>query len=248
MRPTISLIIPCYNESARIELMFNGMIDFTKQWESDYEIIIVDDGSDDGTNEKIKQHIHFQYFQSQQRITLLTQENKGKGGALKYGVQHAKNDFVLTLDADMATMPSELLIWYAQRKIFTNKEILIGSRELKNSKVDDSLMRHVVGNIFNFIITQTLHLNIKDTQCGFKLYPKQIAKEIFAALQIVGWSHDVELLLRANQLGYAITEMPVTWRAVEGSKIKVLRDGWNMFWELRKIKKILKIKAQEVNI
>jgi dolichyl-phosphate beta-glucosyltransferase len=96
--------------------------------------------------------------------------------------------------------------------------------------------RKFVGNIFNFIIRNMVGLRISDTQCGFKLYPKEAAKQLFAKLQTMGWAHDVELLKRANLLGYAIIEMPITWNAIEGSKINVLSDSWNMFWEVVKIR------------
>ncbi|MCC7030699.1 MAG: hypothetical protein IT257_10355, partial [Chitinophagaceae bacterium] len=123
------------------------------------------------------------------------------------------------------------------KKSFATDEILIASRELAASLVQDSFKRKLLGNIFNFMIRKAVKLNISDTQCGFKLYPVLIAKKIFAALNTPGWAHDVELLLKARQQGCKITEMPVTWNAIEGSKIEVLRDGWRMFWEVMKIRK-----------
>lgn len=238
--PSISLIIPCYNESTRIGLLFDGIKDFSKMWMGDYEIIIVDDGSSDGTDIVIQSHPDYFNLLEKKRITFLHQENKGKGGALKLGVAHATKEFILTLDADMATSPIEIAYWLEMRRSFSKKEILIASRELKNSKVQDSLKRKFIGNVFNFIIRKAVGLQINDTQCGFKLYPREIAQKLFSSLKTLGWAHDVELLSRANKLGYAIVEMPITWNAVEGSKIKVLHDSWNMFWEVMKISRLKK--------
>nr|MBP6315435.1 glycosyltransferase [Chitinophagaceae bacterium] len=238
--PSISLIIPCYNEAIRVARMFQGLRDFDTQWQGSYEVIIVDDGSTDGTDLVIQSNPFFVELTNQKKITVLQQANTGKGGALQLGVAHASKDFFLTLDADMATAPTELLRWLSMRKTFSAREVLIASRELKNSKVSDSFKRKVVGNIFNKIIRLMVKLTISDTQCGFKLYPASIAQQAFASLQTLGWAHDVEILAHANFLGYAIIEMPITWSAVEGSKIDVLRDGWKMFWEVQKISRLQK--------
>ena len=235
--PSISLIIPCYNESARVSLMFDGLKDFARVWPADYEIIIVDDGSDDGTDIIVQSNPYFFELTKEKKIVFLKQQNMGKGGALKAGVSMASKDFVLTLDADMATSPAELMQWLEMRKIFAGNEILIASRELKDSVVKDSVKRKLIGNIFNFIIRKAVKLNISDTQCGFKLYPEEAAKKLFSALKTQGWAHDVELLVKAAKMGYAIIEMPVTWNAVEGSKINVVRDSWKMFWEVMRIRR-----------
>lgn len=234
--PSISLVIPCYNEAERINLLCNGIASFANAWKGPFDIVIIDDGSTDTTSVLLSNHP--MVVSLKDKIQLIHQENTGKGGALKQGVANTKGDFVLTLDADMATQPSELIQWLQIRKEFYPKEILIGSRELKQSHVHDLGHRKVIGNIFNFVIRSLVGLQINDTQCGFKLYPSSIAKELFSNLQTLGWAHDVELLKKANQAGYAIIEMPIHWTAIEGSKINVLKDSWNMFWEVVKIRGI----------
>lgn len=238
MFPTITIVIPCFNEESRIGRMFDGIKSFVESVQNDFEIILINDGSNDGTDILISNHPIFISLKNEGKIVLFHQENKGKGAALKLGIMHANKDFVLTVDADMATSPLELIKWFKMRKAFYNKEILIGSRELKNSVVNDSFKRKIVGNIFNFLIRKIVGLKISDTQCGFKLYPTQIAKKLFENLQTNGWAHDVEILSKANKMGCAIIEMPITWTAIEGSKINVLHDGWNMFWEILKIRKL----------
>lgn len=210
-----------------------GLFQFLQQWQGSFECIIVDDGSTDSSDLAIKNHPHFPLLSS--HIQILTQANQGKGAALKTGIQQAQGDFILTLDADMATEPTELIQWLKMRQTFYTKEILIGSRELKNSDVQDLGYRKIVGNIFNAIIRLFTGLPFRDTQCGFKLYPAAAAKALFDKLQTPGWSHDVEILKRANRLGYAIVEMPVHWKAIEGSKIRVVQDGFKMLFEVIRI-------------
>jgi dolichyl-phosphate beta-glucosyltransferase len=234
--PKISLIIPCYNEASRLHLLFEGLEEFASRWGNTCEYILVDDGSTDTSVSDIKSHPFF--ASGHYNARLLSQENTGKGGALKKGVMLAEGEYILTLDADMAAKPTDLLLWFEKKRGFSKKEILIGSRELKNSKVADLGYRKVIGNIFNFIIRTLTGLKLNDTQCGFKLYSNEAGKQLFSPLQTLGWAHDVEILKRANRLGYAITEMPVNWVAVPGSKINVLRDSWTMFWEVMKIRKM----------
>src|SRR6185312_5557260 len=107
----LSLVIPCYNESKRIDLMMAGIAEFEEQWKGDYEVIIVDDGSKDGTSDKIKDALNSnKYSHLKDRIRIETmQANGGKGSALKRGVSLATGDYILTLDADMSTRPVELI-------------------------------------------------------------------------------------------------------------------------------------------
>ena len=234
--PAISLVIPCFNEAERLAGMVQALVEFTQKWPAETEIIIVDDGSTDDWEVKLQAFPAMATIR--EHVQILRQANTGKGGALKYGVSVAKHPFILTLDADMAASPLDLFRWIDLRHGFSTKEILIGSRELPGSKVIDSPKRRFVGRVFNRIIRIITGLPYRDTQCGFKLYPASAAKSIFAALQTPGWAHDVEILLRANRAGYAVVQMPLTWKAVDGSKIDVQRDSLRMLKELIRIKKM----------
>jgi dolichyl-phosphate beta-glucosyltransferase len=231
-QPDLSIIIPCFNESNRIGVMVNALKIFQQQWQGSFEVIVVDDGSTDDTYTRLTE------AQKLISLQIIRQENTGKGGALKCGVLASQGEIILTLDADMATEPTELIDWLSGRK-WKQNEIWIGSRELNRNQVEDKPHREFIGHMFNRIIRYLTGLKIHDTQCGFKLYHSFIAKKIFGDLQTPGWAHDVELLIRAEQLGYALIEMPVHWKAVEGSKIRVVRDSWKMFWEVVRISKML---------
>ncbi|MEL6863226.1 MAG: glycosyltransferase [Bacteroidota bacterium] len=226
----LSLVIPCYNESKRVDNMFRVLKDFEKRWTEKLEIIVVDDGSGDDTVKKIKQQAETA-FSSETDFQLITLEkNQGKGGALKVGVKQANGDFILTLDADMATRPSELLNWLKKlpQKTFPLDTILLGSREHEASSVKGNPLRRIAGLIFNLLIQLFTNINISDTQCGYKLYPKAIAKDLFAKLKTKGWAHDVELLYQAQLSGIPFQPMPVQWTHQEDSKISLFKDSIRM--------------------
>jgi dolichyl-phosphate beta-glucosyltransferase len=231
--PYVTLVIPCYNEGPRLPRLWQGLVDFALLWPGRFDVVLVDDGSTDAGLTALSSMAG--YSDLADRIACIRQDNTGKGGALKTGVLAAKGDYILTLDADMAAAPTELLRWWEQRAGFFPKEIFIGSRELPQSEVHDSFQRQQVGRMFNRFIRWMTGLPYRDTQCGFKLYPREVACDLFTALQTLGWAHDVEILLRANRAGYAIVQMPLRWRAVEGSKINVWRDSWVMLLELLRI-------------
>ena len=228
------MVIPCYNESQRLDQLFQALREFAQQWPHEYEVIIVDDGSKDGTSEKIQQHSSYQYFSEKGKIRLITlQKNQGKGGALKAGVAASTGDFLLTLDADMSTHPIEVNNWLKTTNApLGDDEILIGSRELSQSKIEAKKTRRFIGNIFNFLVSVVTPLNVKDTQCGFKLYPASVAKKLFGDLLVKGWAHDVEILYKAKLRDIQITEMPIKWTEHGGSKVNVARDSIKMFFQI----------------
>ncbi len=230
---TVSLVIPCYNEAGRLDHLLNTLKSFDQKWTNPLEIILVDDGSTDETAKIIQQKFPNSFSGNTEFNFLKLPENAGKGGALKAGVATATGDYVLTLDADMATRPQELSKWLKQlpKKTFNNKEILIGSREHAESTVEAQGIRRLAGWIFNFFIQLFTNLNLRDTQCGFKLYPQAAAQKLFGNLRSNGWAHDVELLYRAKLSGYNIKSMPVKWDAMDDSKINLFTDSIKMFWQ-----------------
>ena len=212
--------------------MFAGVRSFINKWSGTLEVVIVNDGSRDNTERRIRDNSVFK--ENSHIFKLVSQSNTGKGGALRNGASVANGDFILTLDADMASPPEELLSWM---KLMDNNKpdnhtIYIGSREHEDSIITKKGNRKFIGNVFNTMIRAFSPLRIRDTQCGFKLYPAPIAKYLFADLHTLGWAHDVEILYKAQLDKVQIKEMPLNWHAVEGSKIMVLRDGIKMFIEL----------------
>ena len=244
-QPQLSLLIPLYNEQRQLSALQEAVREFTAAWtaqsrpqpcELRYELILVDDGSTDQTPLLLPQIATSVQNNPLMTCTVLTHPtNAGKGAALKTGVSAASGSWILTLDADMATRPIQLLDWQRQGWIDlerVDKKIWIGSREHPDSQVSDVFSRRCIGRIFNWLIRLICRLPLRDTQCGFKLYPGTVAHELFSQLVEVGWAHDIELLLRAHHLGYHIESLPLTWTAGQESKIRVWRDAPQMLMAL----------------
>ena len=230
----LSLVIPCYNESKRAGKLYQTLKDFDRKWGKELQIILVDDGSKDDTVKKIQQTFVNSFSSNTSFELIQLPKNQGKGAAIKAGIQKADADFVLTLDADMATDPGELNKWLKllPGKTFSPNEILIGSREHEKSTIKGQFIRRIAGLIFNFFTQLFTNLNITDTQCGFKLYPIAVARHLFAHLRTKGWAHDVELLYLAKLEGIHIRTMPVKWVHQEDSKISLITDSLKMLFQI----------------
>lgn len=229
----LSLVIPCYNESMRVDLMMQGLAEFEEKWKGRYEVIIVDDGSKDDTVQKTEAALSGKYAFLAPKVQVERMPaNGGKGSALKHGVTKAKGDYILTLDADMSTRPAELILWEKREKSLFNgaPAIYIGSRKHEDGKVEALKSRRFIGGIFNGVVQLFTTLQLKDTQCGFKLYSGDVARFLFGQMQSTGWSHDVELLYQADLNGIAIMEMPVNWVNQPESKVNVVVDSAKMFF------------------
>lgn len=230
----LSIIIPCFNETSSVEKMHRAVNDFQKRWNGEFEVVVVDDGSTDDTGRVIRQHPFFRKLEEEQKFLFIQlEQNRGKGAALKHGIQAASGTHLLTLDADMSTYPSEIMNWDGEEGFtFRNEAIAIGSRTHKKSQITEKKYRKIIGIVFNFFVRKLTGLKVYDTQCGFKLYPSKIGKQLFSDLKIEGWAHDVEILVKAKQANIKILQMPVQWNIQNNSKIRILRDSVKMFFQL----------------
>ena len=231
---SLSIIIPCFNEYNRLSTNLPIIFDFCEKYLGEYELIFVNDGSTDDTQELLYEYVgHYKFKIISYGL------NMGKGYAVRMGLKAATKDLVLFMDADLSTALSCILdaLKYSKTldKIYKNY-IIIGNREVSDSIVIFSKWRQVIGRIFNNLQYLMLGLRVTDTQCGFKLMPKHIIPRIVDKLMIDGWAFDVELLYVCEQNNIFIDCMPVTWHDVVGSKINPVRDAYRMFIELIKIR------------
>jgi dolichyl-phosphate beta-glucosyltransferase len=224
--------------------MWEGITLFISTWPATSEFIIIDDGSTDDTAESILQNDLYKKLAADKRITFLQQKNTGKGGALANGIAIAKHPYVLTVDADMSTMPTELVKWvHINKNLFDNTSVYIADRTLAASKLNLISSRRESGKMFNTIVRHLTGLKYADTQCGFKLYPTVMAQAIFATLFTKGWAHDVEVLVRLQHQKILIVPMPIVWDEYDASKINLLKDGAKMLWEVL----CIRLKYRKVN-
>jgi dolichyl-phosphate beta-glucosyltransferase len=232
--PKLSVIVPAYNEAQRIGPTLESIVKYLDARGAPYEVIVVDDGSEDNTaglvNELAKQH--------PQVRCVRVEKNTGKGNAVRIGMRLAKGELVLFTDADGAT-PIEELERLEKRLADGGLQIAIGSRSSDGTsatQVDSTWWRRAVGRVFNFAVSGLLLSGVKDTQCGFKLFTSEAAKFLSAEQRSERFGFDVELLYMARRAEMPIGEVPVNWQDQPGSKVNVWRDGIKMFLDLLKFR------------
>lgn len=224
----ISVVVPVYNESSVIKASLTNISAYFSEKIDKYEIIVVDDGSSDNTVE-IANSLNLNSIK-----VISYSRNRGKGYAVKKGVLAAKYNYVLFMDADLATPPEEIEKMAPYTDDF---DIVIASRMLPTSKIKQHqpVLRRLLGVIGKKIISLTLTRGIKDTQCGFKLFKTDIAKKLFSMQKTERWGFDFEILFIAQKLKYKIKEVPVVWYAMEDSKLKFL-DYISTLYDLIKLR------------
>ncbi|MEM4247536.1 MAG: glycosyltransferase family 2 protein [Candidatus Woesearchaeota archaeon] len=228
----ISVVIPAYNEEKRLPNALKQVQNYLKRKNWDYEILVVDDGSRDRTKNIVKAAM-----KNNRRIKLLEHgPNRGKGYSVRQGMLSAKGDWLLFTDADMSAPMREFDKFLKYMKDY---DIIIGSRNLAQSQITikQPKFRQLAGKTFPFVVRVLLALPIKDTQCGFKLFSKKVAKDVFSKQRLERWAFDAEILFIAYQCGYRIKEVPVEWANDPASKLRFFRDSWRMFCEILRVRK-----------
>lgn len=240
--PKFSIVIPAYNESDKIVPSLTQVLSFMKNFVESFEVIVVDDGSEDNTAKLVKEQAG-----EHREIKLIKNAHKGKGPAVYAGVMAAKGDYIYMADADFSTPIEEIKKFYSWIEE-QGYDIVIASREgVGSSRINEPFYRHIMGRVFNFYVQKILLPGIKDSQCGFKLFKNKTAKDIFSRLHIYGeeapetevgymGAFDVEVLYLAKKLGYRIKELPTTWTYVKTSRLNPLRDSIKMSLDVFKIK------------
>jgi dolichyl-phosphate beta-glucosyltransferase len=230
-RPYLSIVIPAYNESKRIGETLKHMKEFLVEKPYSWEIVLVDDGSNDSTIQVAQEQI----TDSRLRI-IVNPRNLGKGASIRNGMLEAKGEYLLFSDADLSTPIEELdrLLNHCQK----GYGVAIGSRALKESQLvlRQAWYREFMGRVFNIMVRLIVLGGIRDTQCGFKMFTRRAAMAIFPKQKLKGFAFDVELLLLARKAGYRIKEVPVRWINSPSSKVSALRDSLKMFMDLIRIR------------
>jgi dolichyl-phosphate beta-glucosyltransferase len=226
---TLSIVIPAYNEERRLPSTLDAVLTWLNGSAfADAEVLVVDDGSGDGTAALVEARCV-----ADTRVRLLRNPgNRGKGYAVRHGMLEARGGWVLFSDADLSAPIEELpkLLGAAQGK---NAAVAIGSRALDRSLigVHQSPWRELSGIVFNVLMRVVTGLSFADTQCGFKLYRRDAARQVFERQRLDGFGFDVEDLFIAHRLGLATIEVPVKWNNVEGTKVG-LAQGLRSFLDL----------------
>ncbi|MCK5451490.1 MAG: glycosyltransferase family 2 protein [Candidatus Omnitrophica bacterium] len=229
----LSIVIPAYNEAMRIENTLSGIKSFMDNKKISYEVIVVDDGSTDETSKISKKS---SLAKAGCLKVLKNDNNSGKGYSVKRGVDEASGELILFSDADMSTPIDEFD--NLSKMLDDGFDVVIGSRALGSSDViiKQPFYRQTMGRIFNFVLHTLLGEKFKDTQCGFKLFTKNAAKNIFKEISIDGFAFDVEALSIARKYGYKIVEVGVKWENSNGSKVHPVLSSLEMLRDIIRVK------------
>jgi dolichyl-phosphate beta-glucosyltransferase len=237
MNELVSVIIPAYNEYMRIIPALEKITRYMGEQSRSFEIIVIDDGSSDGTVESVGNFIK----KTGGNISLyLNGKNFGKGYSVKRGMLLARGDYRLFTDADLSTPIEETERFL--KEISAGYDVVIASRSIEGSDIAkrQPFYREFMGRTFNRIIKQVLNVPYKDTQCGFKMFTADAAKTIFGLLKTEGFAFDVELILIALKKGYKIKELPVKWINSPVSRVKIFSDSLKMIAQVLALKRLYK--------
>ncbi|MFH0943379.1 MAG: glycosyltransferase [Candidatus Beckwithbacteria bacterium] len=240
MKPNLSVVIPAYNELKNFQAdKLSQIVNYLNKNKLAWEVIIVDDGSTDGSNHQIND-----FTRSQPHWRFIQNSHQGKAAAVMAGIFSAKNPYTLFTDFDQATSISEvekLLPFLAK-----NYQIVIGSREIKGAlRQKEPRYRHLMGKVFNSLVQLVAIKGIYDTQCGFKIFQTQIGRQLFEALKVYRpkpekyaftGAFDVELLFIASKRQLKIAEVPISWSHQSTTRVNPVRDSLRMFWHVLKIR------------
>ena len=239
-----SIVISAYNEEASISMALTQVLSFMGTFSTAFEIIVVDDGSTDRTVEMTENYIN---SSDKKIIKLIKNSHKGKANGVRTGIFAAQGEYILFTDADMATPIDELkrlMVWIQDH----NFDMVIGSREgIGAQRHNEPFIRHLMGRVFNLLVKIMLSLEFEDTQCGFKVMKKDVAKDIFSHLILFGediaetnkprvTAFDSEALVVAKKRGYKVKAVPVNWTYTPSTRVRKIGESVDMFIEVLRIK------------
>jgi glycosyltransferase involved in cell wall biosynthesis len=230
--PSYSIVIPAFNEKARIPATLRAVVSCVRERGWDAEVIVVNDGSTDGTAQVV-----LEFARTAPEVRLIENPgNRGKGYSVRSGLLQALGEVVMFTDADLSSPIEEAERLFAA--IAQGADIAIGSRWLEKGRQThrQPLYRQFFGRCFNAVTRGIMGLHFADTQCGFKAFTRAAAQTVFQLQTIERWGFDPEILFIAIKCGYRIVEVPVSWGHDERTRMSYLKDGIKMLEEIAVIR------------
>ena len=231
--PTYSIVIPAYNEAARIGNALQSVVARVRERGWHAEIVVVDDGSRDRTAEIVRAFAQNLSANAHPEVRLIQNPgNHGKGYSVRNGILHSFGEVVMFTDADLSSPIEEADGLFAA--IAAGADIAIGSRWLESARqtIRQPFYRQFFGRCFNGVTRIVMRLPYADTQCGFKAFTRAAAQTIFQLQTIERWGFDPEILFIARKRGYRVEEVPVSWAHDERTRISYLKDGTRMLQDI----------------
>lgn len=228
--PFLSIVIPAHNEEQRLPPSLAKIAAFLETQPYTAEVIVVENGSTDRTVDVVNAFAATHDF-----VRLIEVATRGKGLAVKAGMLAARGDYRFICDADLS-MPIEEVVHFLPPER-TGYDVLIGSREGEGAnRIGEPEYRHLMGRILNYIVKVTAVPDFEDTQCGFKMFTREAADDLFSVQRMAGIGFDVELIYVAKRRGYKITDVPITWYYDPDSRMRLLQDSLHILIEIWQIK------------
>jgi glycosyltransferase involved in cell wall biosynthesis len=228
---SVSIVVPAYNEAARIGSTLEILCEHLQQRPWDWEIRVVDDGSRDRTAA-----IAEAFAADEPRLVVQREPHRGKGGAVKAGLMAARGWYRFMCDADLSMPISELKSFLPP--LLDNYDVAIGTREgTAARRVGEPMFRHLVGRVFNRAVQQLVLPGIEDSQCGFKMFTADSVARIFPHIDAAGWAFDVEVLAIARTQGLRVVEVPIEWHYHPESRVSLTADAFSMLREVLQIRR-----------
>lgn len=228
-QPLLTIIIPAYNEELRLPKSLDSIAAFMDQQPELIEVLVVENGSRDRTTE-----IAEEYARRDPRIHLV-HSAKGKGAAVRAGMMAGQGRYLFMADSDLS-MPVEEVRKFLPPRL-DGYDVAIASREGSGAhRYNEPQFRHLMGRVFNLIVRVIAIPHFHDTQCGFKSFRREVAREVFADGTMNGWAFDVEALFIALERGYKVVEVPIDWYHDPDSRVSAVRDTVNMVRDVLKIR------------
>lgn len=224
--PILSIIIPAHNEAARLPQSLKSVQEFINHQAFACEVLVIENASTDNTAEVV-----IQAQNSFPELKLICLEQGGKGNAIKTGMLAAQGAIRFMADVDFSMSVDQIEKFLPP--LLSAPQVAIASREKPGSKrIGEPFYRHIIGRIFNLLVRILVLPDLQDTQCGFKCFSAEAAEQIFPKQTLEAWSFDVEVLTIAQNLGFEVIEVPITWTYQPGSRMSILKDSWRMFKDL----------------
>ena len=232
--PFLSVIIPAFNEEQRLPNTLEQVLAYLQDQPYTSEILVIENASQDNTYQVAKQFAQ-DHNSAALPIQVIREPVRGKGHAVKRGIYAASGEYRFMCDADLSMPVTEINRFFPPE--LEDFEISIASREAPGAvRYNEPADRHFVGRIFNSLIRVLALPELNDTQCGFKCFKAAAAEDLFCDINITGWSFDVEILYLAQRRGYRIVEIPIPWFYNPDSHISVVKDSFQMAFDIFKIR------------
>ena len=229
-QPHLTILFPAYNEAGRIAGTIATVHDFIRSQRLDAEILVVDDGSSDPTAATAQKALR-----GKRGRVCSYGENRGKGYAVRQGIEQATGRWVLMSDVDLAA-PIEEYRRLAETMRDRDVDLVIGSRRVDGATFEQTPLRKFSSAVFNRVVRASTGVPVQDSQCGFKLLDRERLLPVVRMLRTDGFAFDVEMLFLAHRLGLRFAEVPVHWESAEGSHVRLLRDPARMVLDIARIR------------